>query len=68
MTDLGMVGPINSVIGADAKDVLTRFLTQTPQRLSVACGGPLRFNSVLIDVDESTGMASKIQRVDKELP
>ena len=68
VSDLGMVGHTNSVIGADTAEVLTRFLTQTPQRLTVAHGGPTRFNSVLIDVDESTGMASGIERVDRELP
>ena len=65
VTDLGMVGPINSIIGNDPQDVLPRFLYQTPTRLGVP-GGPVRFNSVLVDVDNETGCARDIQRVDRE--
>lgn len=64
VSDLGMVGPMNSVIGDEVEDVLTRFLYQMPRRLRVA-GGPVRFNSVLVDVDEETGRASDIKRVDR---
>jgi len=64
VTDLGMVGPINSVIGNEPKDVLDRFLHQTPRRLGVP-GGPVRFNSVLVEVDDETGRATDIQRVDR---
>ena len=64
VTDVGMVGPINSVIGNNPKDVLERFLYQTPKRLGVP-GGPVLFNSALVDVDDETGRATDIQRVDK---
>ena len=64
VTDLGMVGPINSIIGSNPDDVLARFLYQTPRRLGVS-GGPVRFNSVFVDVDNETGRAKNIQRVDK---
>ncbi len=64
VTDLGMVGPINSVIGNEPDDVLARFLYQMPRRLGVAAG-PVRFNSVLVDVDEKTRHARSIQRVDR---
>ena len=64
--DAGMVGPINSIIGNVPEDVLARFLTQMPRRLRVA-DGPVRFNSVLIDIDEKTGRANTINRVDREL-
>ncbi len=66
VSDVGMVGPINSVIGNEPEDVLVRFLTQTPRRLRVP-GGPVQFNSVLLDVDEETGMATSVKRVDREL-
>ena len=62
-----MVGAVNSIIGAEPEDVLARFLTQTPRRLAVAHGGPIRFNSVLVDIDDSTGVAIGIERVDREL-
>ncbi len=67
VSDVGMVGPMNSVIGTNVEDVLYRFLTQRPRRLNVATGGPLRFNSVLVEVDPATGTATSIQRVDREL-
>ena len=46
-------------------DVVARFLTQTPRRFSVSKAGPAPFNSVLTDIDESTGRATDIQRVDR---
>jgi len=63
VTDLGMVGPLNSIIGNEPEDVLARFLYQTPRRLGVATG-PVRFNSVLVEIDEATRLARTIQRVD----
>ena len=65
VSDLGMVGTIDSIIGSNPQDVLARFLTQMPGRLKVASGGLVRFNSVMIDIDEVTGLAQTIQRVDK---
>ena len=67
VSDLGMVGAVNSIIGARPEDVLVRFLSQTPQRLEVAKDGPVMFNSVLIDIEEATGKATRIERVDREL-
>ena len=67
VSDVGMVGPINSIIGADPDDALQRFLNQTPHRLNVAKDGPTRFNSVLIEIDETTGRATGIERVDREI-
>lgn len=67
VSDLGMVGSIKSVIGAEIEDVLERFLTQTPRRLRVAAKGPVRFNSVLVEIDEATGKATDIVRVDRAL-
>ena len=66
VSDLGMVGPSHSVIGSEIKDVLGRFLNQTPHRLSVATGA-VKFGSVMIDVDETTGRATSITRLDLEV-
>ena len=66
VTDLGMVGPSHSVIGSNIEDVLERFLKQTPRRLTVASGS-VRFGSVMVDIDESTGRATQITRVDREV-
>jgi metallophosphoesterase (TIGR00282 family) len=66
VTDLGMVGARDSVIGDDVSSVLQRFLTSMPSRLPVAEGHDVTFNSVLIDVDDSTHRATGIERVDRE--
>ncbi len=66
VTDIGMVGPIESVIGADREVILSSFLTQMPFNQSVGKGDTI-FNSVLIDVDESTGHAISIDRIDQEI-
>ena len=64
VTDVGMTGPVNSVIGSDTSAVLERFLTSLPQRLQVA-GGPTVLNSVLVEIDSDTGNAQSIQRLDR---
>ena len=66
VTDLGMAGPRNSVIGCEPEGVLRGFLTQMPRKLTVA-KGPVVLNSVLVDVDEERGVATGIQRVDRTL-
>jgi hypothetical protein len=66
VSDLGMVGPSHSVIGSTIEDVLERFLNQTPHRLTVA-NGAVKFGSVMVDIDEKTGRATQITRVDREV-
>jgi calcineurin-like phosphoesterase len=66
ITDIGMVGPVESVIGDDIDSVINRFLTQMPHRISVG-KGRVSFNSVLIDVNDKTGKATSISRVDREV-
>jgi len=67
VTDAGMVGPRDSIIGVEVKPVIERFLTQLPNRFSPVERGPAIFNSVLIDVDEASGRAQSIVRVDREI-
>ena len=64
LSDVGMTGPVNSVIGSNVGDVLERFLTGLPQRLNVA-NGPSILNSALMDIDPETGKATSIQRIDR---
>jgi calcineurin-like phosphoesterase len=66
VTDVGMVGARDSVIGDDVSSVVQRFLTSMPGRLPVAEGKEVTFNSVLIDVDANTRLANSIERVDRE--
>ena len=63
VTDTGMVGPRDSVLGVDKDIIVARFKDGVPRRFEVA-GGPVQFNSVVIDVDESTGRARSIERLD----
>ena len=68
VTDVGMVGPSESVIGNEIEAVINRFLTQLPTRMPVAeASQAIQFNSVLVEVDEATGQARSIARVDREL-
>ena len=67
VSDLGMVGPLNSIIGADPNDAMGRFLDQVPRRLSMVIDGPARFNSVLLDIDDQSGDTISISRVDRYL-
>jgi metallophosphoesterase (TIGR00282 family) len=63
--DVGMTGARDSVIGDNVDGVLQRFLTAMPVRLQPAAG-PAILNSVLLDIDDETGRARHIERVDRE--
>jgi metallophosphoesterase (TIGR00282 family) len=62
ITDVGMTGPHDSVIGMEKQGVLQRFLDAMPTRFVVA-EGDVQMNTVLLDVDESTGRARSIDRL-----
>jgi hypothetical protein len=66
VTDLGMVGGLSSVIGVEVDDVLARFLTGVPRKLRPVEQGAFQFNSVLIDIDDTSRKARSIVRVDRE--
>lgn len=65
VTDIGMTGPDNSIIGDDIDAVLERFLTMIPNRLSVG-KGKVTLNGILVDIDRSTGLATGIERIIRE--
>ena len=62
ITDIGMTGPKNSVIGMDVKVSLKRFETALPEKYKIADGECI-FNAVIFDVDDSTGKVVSINRV-----
>jgi len=62
VSDAGMCGPENSIIGMDIESALQRFRTQLPVRFRVAEGKAV-LNGVVIDVDEETGHARSILRI-----
>jgi metallophosphoesterase (TIGR00282 family) len=62
LTDLGMTGPYDSIIGVEKEAVLHRFLTGMPSRFETAKGDP-RFAAAIVDVDPDSGRARAIDRV-----
>jgi hypothetical protein len=62
LTDAGMTGPHDSVIGMEWAPSLARFLNAMPSRFEPATGNP-RLNGVVIEADETTGHATRITRV-----
>lgn len=62
ISDVGMTGPMDSVIGVKKEAVINKFITKMPQKFDVA-GGPYQFNAVLIDIDEFTGNSVSIRRI-----
>ena len=64
VSDAGMVGPRDSVLGMRPEIIVERFRTGMPKRFEVA-DGPVTFNSVLVTADERTGLARSVERVDR---
>lgn len=67
ISDVGMTGPRDSIIGVKAETVLEKFLTQMPKQFQVA-GGPYQFNAVLVTVDQDSGKALNISRIQRYEP
>ncbi|UCD08789.1 MAG: TIGR00282 family metallophosphoesterase [Dehalococcoidales bacterium] len=66
VTDIGMTGPKDSVIGDSIDDVVQRFLTMIPRRLPVAKGSVI-FTAMLMDIENKTGKAKSIERIYQEI-
>lgn len=66
LTDAGMTGPHDSVIGVEVAPALGRFLNGMPARFETATGNP-RLNGVVIEADEHTGLATDIERISYSL-
>jgi len=62
ITDVGMTGPYDSVIGMDIETVIYRFTTMMPKSLKVAKGNTI-FSGLLIEVDANTGKSVSIERI-----
>jgi 2',3'-cyclic-nucleotide 2'-phosphodiesterase len=62
LTDVGMTGPHDGIIGVERGPAMTRFLTGMPARYETATGNP-RLHAVVIDADEQTGRATRITRL-----
>ena len=66
ITDVGMSGPLDSVIGRRKEDVLQRFLTNIPTRFEVASEN-VQLQGVVIEIEEKTGKAKSILRIQKKI-
>jgi hypothetical protein len=62
ITDLGMTGPYDSVIGIEKQSIIHKFLNQIPARFEVA-KGDVRLSAVLIEAEPATGRALSVQRI-----
>jgi metallophosphoesterase (TIGR00282 family) len=62
LTDAGMTGPHDSIIGMEREPSLARFLNGMPSRFEPATGNP-RLNGVIVDADDKTGRAIAVQRI-----
>lgn len=67
ITDVGMTGPSDSIIGVQKEEVIERFLLQIPKRFEVA-KGPAVLQAVVISIDTDTGRAYSIQRLSLSYP
>ncbi|UCZ51654.1 TIGR00282 family metallophosphoesterase [Bacillus shivajii] len=62
ISDAGMTGPYDGILGMDREVIINRFLTNLPARFEVAKGRE-QCNGVIIDVDPSSGMSKSIKRI-----
>jgi len=63
ISDIGMVGAQDSIIGMNKEQILKRFTTQMPEKFEPTEEGPCLFNAVLLKIDTSTGKALEIKRI-----
>ncbi|KYG34983.1 TIGR00282 family metallophosphoesterase [Alkalihalobacillus trypoxylicola] len=62
ITDVGMTGPYDGILGVEKETIIQRFLTNLPARFEVSEGRE-QLNGVVIDVDPKSGLAKSIQRI-----
>ena len=67
LCDAGMCGPVNSILGRAIEPIVNRFKSNLPATFPVATG-EVRFRGAIVDIDEATGRALKIERVDEPGP
>jgi hypothetical protein len=65
--DAGMCGPTHSILGRAIEPIVGRFISNLPTPFPIA-RGPVRLRGVLLEIDETTGRASRIERVDEPGP
>ncbi|MBC5636037.1 TIGR00282 family metallophosphoesterase [Ornithinibacillus sp. BX22] len=63
ITDVGMTGPYDGILGVEREAVLKRFLTSLPVRFEPDTNGRNQLNGVLVSINEESGKATKIERI-----
>ncbi len=66
ITDLGMTGPFDSILGRRVEDILERFLTQVPVRFQMGKDN-IQLHGAIIDIDAKSGRANSIKRIQEKL-
>jgi metallophosphoesterase (TIGR00282 family) len=67
LCDAGMCGPVNSILGRAVEPIMSRFVTNMPASFPVAAG-EVRLHGALIEIDEKSGRALRITRIDEPGP
>lgn len=63
ITDVGMTGPYDSILGVEKETIINRFLTALPTRFEVDKKGRNQLNGIVITLDASTGKTTKVKRI-----
>ena len=63
VTDIGMVGSRDSILGVDKNIIIKRFLTQINYRMEVVRDGPVLVEAMLVTIDDKTGLAQNIEKI-----
>ncbi|MCP8616450.1 TIGR00282 family metallophosphoesterase [Salirhabdus salicampi] len=63
ITDVGMTGPYDGILGVEKSDVIRRFLTSLPVRFEVPDKGRAQLSGVIVDIDSKTGRSKSIKRI-----
>jgi metallophosphoesterase (TIGR00282 family) len=67
ITDIGMCGVLHSSLGIKFENIINRFLTQLPTKFDPETEGNVILSGIVVDIDEKTGKAIKIERIYKEV-
>ena len=63
ITDLGMVGPWNSILGVKTEIILQKFTTAMPCRFDLEESGPMVYSALIVDIDDSTNRTTNVERI-----
>lgn len=66
ISDVGMTGPYEGIIGVDREIIINKFITYMPSKFELA-KGKIQFNAILVSIDEKTGKSEKISRISRTL-